>query len=129
MVPFCILILFVTCMTDSGDNEGVTLTSIDNDNLADRSRDFPKCDAKVSALGKLPTWTDLLKHLNKAWLKTSNSWEQVEGAIDPKIKTFVQLTSATLYSQVFACLPQYVSQPDPEERYDDYAPLDEDGGK
>ena len=114
-------------VANSGDNEEITVD--DNDDLKMKLRDlnmkikdlpFPTCEATTS------TWGGILKHWSKVFTTNSESLTAIQGAIDPKITSFMQIVSSELLSQVFACLPQFVS-PDPEEHFDDYAPLEEDG--
>ena len=109
-------------MTVKNDNDD------DSDGVKVKSVPFPKCEATTS-VGELPTWAGLIEQLHKAHLATTDSLEQAQGSIDPKVAIFSQMTAETVFEQVFACLPQFVSQPNPEEHYDDYAPLDESGGK
>ena len=126
------MVLCVTIIvTDSGGGEGITVKNDndnDNDDVKIKSVPFPKCKATTS-VGELPTWAELLKQLTKAHSVNADSLEQIQGRIDPKVAVFSQLTSETVFEQVFACLPQFISQPNSEEHYDDYAPLDENGGK
>ena len=64
--------------------------------------------------------------MEKAYTKTASSLKDIQGDEDPTISLFTQLQLSTLFEQVFACLPQYISQPDPEEHYDDY--MEDKGG-
>ena len=118
----CVIII----KTDSGGGE-VTTVKPDNDDASDdwkvKDRPFPKCEA-VASSGGLPTWMDLLKNVEKAYSKTADSLKDIQGDIDPKLRVYTQLQVSTLFEQVFACLPQYISQP--EEHYDDY--MEDKGG-
>ena len=112
------MILFVRMIkTESGEGEVNPIEDNNEDNVKIKDRPFPNCGV-VTSSGELPTWTDLLKGVEKTFKKTANSLKSLQGDVDPTISLFIELQLASLFEQIFSCLPQFISHP--EGSYEDY---------
>ena len=71
----------------------------------------------VTSSGELPTWLDFLKNIERAYGKTEKLFKDNMGDIDNKTNLFIRFQVATLFEQIWACLPPHIVHP---EVYEDY---------
>ena len=111
------MILYVR-MIKAESGEGDPMEDNNGDGVEIKERPLPSCGVVASSMDA-PTWTNLAKGLGETFEKTSGTLKNLQVEIDPKVSLFVQLQLASVFEQIFSCLPQFISHPE-GSYYEDY---------
>ena len=79
---------------------------------------LPSCGVVTNAMDA-PTWTNLVKDFGAVFEKTSSDLKTLNIEMSDNVSLFVQLQLASMYEQIYSCLPQFIKHPE-ESHYEDY---------
>ena len=103
---------------ESGEGEDNPMEDNNGDSVEIKERPLPSCGVVASSMDA-PTWTNLAEGLGETFEKTAGALKNLEVEIDPKVSLFVQLQLASMYEQIYSCLPQFINHPE-GGYYEDY---------
>ena len=79
---------------------------------------LPSCGVVTTSMDA-HTWDNLVKDFGKTFEKISGELKNLNMGINDNVSVFVQLQLASMYEQIYSCLPQFINHPE-GGNYEDY---------
>jgi hypothetical protein len=98
--------------------EGDPMESNNEEKVEIKVKPLPSCGVVTNSMDA-PTWTNLVKDFGKVFEKTSSDLKNLDVEMNDNVSLFVQLQLASMYEQIYSCLPQFIKHPE-GGHYEDY---------
>ena len=102
---WCIRVL----KAESGDSD--PMENNNEENVEIKIKPLPSCGVITNSMDG-PTWTNLVKDFGAVFEKTTNDLKALDVEMSDNISLFVQLQLASVYEQIYSCLPQFIEHPE-----------------
>ena len=98
--------------------EGDPMENNNEEKVEIKVKPLPSCGVVTTSMDA-HTWTNLVKDFGKTFEKISGDLKSLDVGINDNVRLFVQLQLASMYEQIYSCLPQFINHPE-GGYYEDY---------